>query len=140
MFLFPAALNLGQFFNKTEKEDGAIPNTVPFESMPGDPNDKGMPAGSSGWGDAAVIIPYKLYEVYGDKSLLADNYEMMQKWVDFEARSAASNAVHMARHPLRNCLEQSGRSTVMTSCTSAADASPSRIRVNQATASIMPAR
>lgn len=92
MFLFPAALNLGQFFNKTEKEDGAIPNTVPFESMPGDPNDKGMPAGSSGWGDAAVIIPYKLYEVYGDKSLLADNYEMMQKWVDFEARSAASNA------------------------------------------------
>ncbi len=76
----------------SQKEDGAIPNTVPFESMPGDPNDNGMPAGSSGWGDAAVIIPYRLYGVYGDKSLLTDNYEMMKKWVDFEARGAASNA------------------------------------------------
>lgn len=75
-----------------QKEDGAIPNTIPFESMPGDPNDHGMPAGSSGWGDAAVIIPYRLYEVYGDRRLLADSYEMMKKWVDFEARGAAENA------------------------------------------------
>ena len=75
-----------------QKEDGGIPNTVPFESMPGDPGDNGMPVGSSGWGDAAVIIPYRLYEVYGDKRLLADNYEMMKKWVEFEARGAASNA------------------------------------------------
>ena len=55
-----------------QKEDGGIPNTVPFESMPGDPNDNGMPVGSSGWGDAAVIIPYRLYAVYGDRQLLAD--------------------------------------------------------------------
>lgn len=75
-----------------QKEDGGIPNTVPFESMTGDPNDNGMPVGSSGWGDAAVIIPYRLYEVYGDRQLLVDNYEMMKKWVDFEARGAAANA------------------------------------------------
>ena len=75
-----------------QKEDGGIPNTVPFESMPGDPNDHGMPVGSSGWGDAAVIIPYRLYEIYGDRKQLADAYDMMKKWVDFEARGAAANA------------------------------------------------
>lgn len=74
-----------------QKEDGGIPNTIPFESMPGDPDDHGMPVGSSGWGDAAVIIPYRLYELYGDRQMLADNYDMMRRWVDFESRAALSN-------------------------------------------------
>lgn len=78
--------------SSAQKEDGGIPNTVPFESMPDDPDDHGMPVGSSGWGDAAVIIPYRLYEVYGDKRLLEDCYPMMKKWVDFEARGAAQGA------------------------------------------------
>ena len=76
----------------SQKEDGSIPNTVPFESMPGDPADHGMPTGSSGWGDAAVIIPSRLYQVFGNRRLLEDTYDMMKKWVEFEARSAASNA------------------------------------------------
>lgn len=73
-----------------QKETGEVPNTVPYESMPTE-DGPGMPFCSSGWGDAVTIIPLKLYEVYGDKQLLADAYPSMKKWVDYEAASAASH-------------------------------------------------
>ena len=38
---------------------------------------------SAGWGDAATIIPWTLYEVYDDKSFLSENFEMMKKWVEY---------------------------------------------------------
>ncbi|MBQ8404298.1 MAG: family 78 glycoside hydrolase catalytic domain [Clostridia bacterium] len=44
---------------------------------------------SAAWGDAAVIIPWELYRAYGDKKILADNFEMMKKWVNYQ-RSAGS--------------------------------------------------
>lgn len=72
-----------------QKEGGEIPNTVPFESMPTEEG-PGGPVCSSGWGDAVTIIPYKLYEVYGDKRLLEAMYPAMKRWVEYEARSAAS--------------------------------------------------
>lgn len=73
-----------------QKEGGEIPNTVPFESMPTEEG-PGGPICSSGWGDAVTIIPYKLYEVYGDKRLLEDMYPTMKRWVEYEMRSAASH-------------------------------------------------
>lgn len=39
--------------------------------------------GSTGWGDAIVIVPYTLYKFYGDKKILEDNYEAMTKWVQY---------------------------------------------------------
>ena len=38
---------------------------------------------SAGWGDAAILVPYALYKRTGDRKILADNYEMMQKWYAF---------------------------------------------------------
>lgn len=38
---------------------------------------------SAGWGDAATIIPWTLYEIYGDESFLSDNFEMMKRWVGY---------------------------------------------------------
>ena len=38
---------------------------------------------SAGWGDAATIIPWTLYEIYDDKSFLSDNFEMMRRWVEY---------------------------------------------------------
>lgn len=73
-----------------QKENGEIPNTVPFESMPA-AGGRGGPVCSSGWGDAVTIIPYKLYEVYNDKKLLAEMYPAMKKWVEYETRAAASH-------------------------------------------------
>jgi alpha-L-rhamnosidase len=41
------------------------------------------PDGSPAWGDAGVIVPWTIYQQYGDKRLLARRYESMKRWVDF---------------------------------------------------------
>ncbi len=33
------------------------------------------------WGDAGIIIPYNLYKLYGDKSLIAEHYDSMEKYI-----------------------------------------------------------
>ena len=38
---------------------------------------------SAGWGDAATIVPWTLYELYGDKQILEDNFELMRGWVEY---------------------------------------------------------
>ncbi len=42
------------------------------------------------WGDAGVIIPWAMYNTYGDKSFLADNYPFMARWVDFSVRRSSN--------------------------------------------------
>ncbi|MGE5463253.1 MAG: alpha-L-rhamnosidase C-terminal domain-containing protein, partial [Syntrophothermus sp.] len=37
------------------------------------------------WGDAAVIVPWVLYQGYGDRAVLADQFESMSAWVDWIA-------------------------------------------------------
>lgn len=46
-------------------------------------------ASSAGWGDAIAIVPQVLYERYGDRRVLADNYPAMVAWVEYQIRSAA---------------------------------------------------
>ncbi|WP_445733956.1 family 78 glycoside hydrolase catalytic domain [Mariniflexile sp.] len=38
---------------------------------------------SSGWGDAAVVIPWEIYFRTGDESILEENFEMMKRWVQY---------------------------------------------------------
>lgn len=45
-------------------------------------------ATSSGWGDAAVITPYRMYEVTGNKIILKKQYNTMKKWCDYIIREA----------------------------------------------------
>ena len=39
--------------------------------------------GSVGWADAGVLIPYRYWQMYGDRRLLEDNYEGIRKYADF---------------------------------------------------------
>jgi alpha-L-rhamnosidase len=39
--------------------------------------------GSPGWSDAATIVPWSMYLVYGDKQILADQYASMKAWVNY---------------------------------------------------------
>ena len=41
------------------------------------------PYGMSGWADAATIIPWVVYKMYGDSSILRNQYASMCRWVDF---------------------------------------------------------
>ena len=42
----------------------------------------GPPMAAAAWGDAAVIVPWVLYERFGDPSILAGQLESMRAWVD----------------------------------------------------------
>ncbi len=42
--------------------------------------------GAPGWADAGVRVPWTLYEMYGDRRLLADCYPSMRRYVDYIER------------------------------------------------------
>ncbi|WP_073257114.1 family 78 glycoside hydrolase catalytic domain [Cryptosporangium aurantiacum] len=52
--------------------------------------------GSAGWGDAIVHVPWVIYETYGDRQVLAENWDAMVRWVEF-----ALNSARTARHSSR---------------------------------------
>jgi alpha-L-rhamnosidase len=67
-----------------QRADGAVPFVVP--------NVLGKDAaGSSGWADAATIVPTDLYNVYADKRLLAAQYGSMKKWVGYMRQQAGES-------------------------------------------------
>ncbi len=37
---------------------------------------------AAAWGDAAVVVPWVLYQRFGDSSMLAQQYDSMRAWVD----------------------------------------------------------
>ena len=39
--------------------------------------------GSTGWGDAATVVPWALYEAYADADVLRRQYPSMRAWVDW---------------------------------------------------------
>jgi alpha-L-rhamnosidase len=71
--------------------DGQIPNVVPT------PNfyhfvskltavllgGKFGEIGSAGWGDAAVFVPFELYQATGNTEILEKQYVSMKKWVEY---------------------------------------------------------
>ena len=58
-----------------QKFNGSVPFVIPVFDV--------KEAGSSGWGDAATIIPWTLWEHYGDPRILKQQYQSMKDWVNF---------------------------------------------------------
>ena len=52
--------------------------------------------GSSGWGDAVVMVPWEIHLATGDTGILEQNWEAMERWLGF-IRSAAEGNRHPAR-------------------------------------------
>ncbi|MBN2983117.1 alpha-L-rhamnosidase [Cohnella algarum] len=84
VFVWTAAFNydVGPFFQKwlrdlaaDQKEDGGVPFVIP-DVLDGDHS-------SAAWGDAAVVVPWAMYATYGDKALLAEQFDSMKAWVDY---------------------------------------------------------
>lgn len=48
-------------------------------------------AGSAGWADAATIIPWEMYQVYGDQKFLEDQYPSMKAWVGYIESQSKNN-------------------------------------------------
>ena len=51
---------------------------------------------SCGWGDAIAIVPWGLYQFYGDEAFLRDNYQAMKRWVAFVTRWAETGESYPA--------------------------------------------
>jgi alpha-L-rhamnosidase len=80
----PAFYNKYMFDLREEQKriGGSVPFVVPSikpENSIGIVNGNG----STAWGDAATIIPWTLYMHYGDKELLAEQFDTMKDWVDY---------------------------------------------------------
>ena len=54
--------------------DGSVANYLP--------NFTGMPSGASVWGDIATFLPMTLYDYYGDKADLKEQYPLMRDWIE----------------------------------------------------------
>jgi alpha-L-rhamnosidase len=50
-------------------------------------------AGTAGWSDVAVIIPWTMYLTYGDRRLLERQYPSMRAWVDYARRRAGQDLI-----------------------------------------------
>jgi alpha-L-rhamnosidase len=44
--------------------------------------------GGPGWSDARVLVPWALYQAYGDERLLERHYATMTQWLDWQASTA----------------------------------------------------
>lgn len=65
-----------------QKKNGIITNVAPPISRDGDFYSKFID-GSTGWGDAIVIIPYNMYRFSGDRRILEENYDAMKGWIGY---------------------------------------------------------
>ncbi|MEN6426899.1 MAG: family 78 glycoside hydrolase catalytic domain, partial [Phycisphaerales bacterium] len=62
----------------SQKPDGMVPTVAPAY-----PAFSGGFAYTPEWGAAAVVLPWQLYEWYGDKEVLAARYSTMKRFVDY---------------------------------------------------------
>lgn len=74
-------MDVAAFFTKwcqdlddAQRPDGAFPDAAPFVAAN---------SGTAAWGDAGVICPWTLYQVYGDRRLLEAHYPAGQRWIEY---------------------------------------------------------
>ena len=91
-----------------QHQDGKMAYIAPTNGKPGMISE--MFSASVGWGDASTLVPWEIYEVYGDETVLRDNYEMMKKWVDFLEKRAKKTRVQklIRRDPYRKYIIDTG--------------------------------
>jgi alpha-L-rhamnosidase len=78
-------MDMSAFFTKwvrdirdAQADDGRFPDFAPH---PYGPNERF--SGNPGWGDAGVIVPWRVYVNYADKRLLEEHFEAAKRWIDF---------------------------------------------------------
>jgi alpha-L-rhamnosidase len=74
--------DVAAFFNKwlVDVEDAQLANGQ-FSDV--SPRCVAMGGGVAAWGDAGVICPWAIYQVYGDRRVLEEHYDAMQRWIEF---------------------------------------------------------
>jgi len=68
-----------------QEADGAVPFVIP--NVLSHKTRKGE-AASAGWADVAVVVPWVVYQSFGDKRILEEQYASMKAWVEYMRRQA----------------------------------------------------
>ncbi len=74
---------LSDLAHEQRKAGGVVAHVVP--------NPMGDPLPGAAWADAATIVPWVLYQRFGDAGILADQFESMHTWVDYIASAAGES-------------------------------------------------
>ena len=85
------SFDMAQFYTKwlddirdaQNHETGYVPNTTPYQDG----------GGGTAWGSAYVIIPWYMYQYYGDTRILSEHYEGMKHWIDYMKGQLNSNGI-----------------------------------------------
>ncbi len=90
-------------FTATQWVDGTLNNMVPMPVAERTGFLEGL-NGSAGWGDAVVLVPWELFQEYGDPQVLRDAWPAMVRWLDRAERMATTE-----RHPDREAAHPEPR-------------------------------
>ncbi len=78
-------MDMGAFFTKwmrdvrdAQADDGRFADFSPHPFG----KDK-IFTGVPGWGDAGIVVPWRVWQLYGDSRMLAENFEPGKRWVEF---------------------------------------------------------
>jgi len=71
-----------------QHDELGVPSVVPDVVLDGE-----MRYGRAGWADAATIVPWSVYESYGDATILVDQFDSMRRWVDSLSRRRAPDGL-----------------------------------------------
>ncbi len=87
-------------------ENGLVQNIAPVNNSGSMISN--MLQGSAGWGDACVLVPWALYQAYGDKTILEENYGMMVRWLSFCEDRAKQTRPQNEANPWKEYLVDQG--------------------------------
>ncbi|MGB7849227.1 MAG: family 78 glycoside hydrolase catalytic domain, partial [Candidatus Acidiferrum sp.] len=73
-----------------QQDDGAVPYVIP--NVLSHITRKGESA-SAGWADATVVVPWTVYQAFGDKRVLEEQYPSMKAWVEYMRRQAGEKLI-----------------------------------------------
>lgn len=75
-------MDVNNFYHKwaddavdSQWENGAYPDVIPASNLVG--------GGAGAWSDVGIIVPYAIYEAYGDIGILESNYASMEKYMNW---------------------------------------------------------
>ena len=85
-------MNTALFFEKwlhdlkaEQTKEWGVPHVIP--------NILGDQASAAAWSDVAAIIPWVVYETFGDKRVLDDQFDSMKGWVDYVTENCSPNGL-----------------------------------------------
>lgn len=69
-----------------QNAEGAFPNVSPWESWDGN--------GAGAWSDAGIVVPWMVYLMHGDTSIIEENYAAMEKYMNWLSRQTGDGYLY----------------------------------------------